>query len=283
MFGAFALFIAVARLFGGRRLAGVWRMYAAQVLTTAWLLGSAWAGGWWFVAALVLTAVVTSHEMARVVARSGLRVWHAGVVAAGAAYCLAAALPDPLWHLSGPLVFALVCLLRPVFGAALEGAFEKAAASLLATLYPGLCLAFGVRLAGLGNGLGDVVYLYAVLEINDACASLAGRLVGRRPYAPRLSPHKTVEGAAAGLACATAAGALFSFLLPATGAPAGALLGLALGAFGQAADLAASAVKRQAKLKDFADTIPTQGGVLDVYDAFIFALPPWYLLLALLR
>lgn len=283
VFGAFAVFIVIAQLAGGRRIKGIWRMYAAQVLTTGWLLGSAWIGGWWFLLAMVLTAAATSHEMAGVVRRLGPRVSHAWVIVASVAYCLAAALPDPLWYLSGPLVFALLSLLRPLFASALEGAFERAAASLLATIYPGLCLAFGVRLAGLGNGLGDIVYLYAVLEINDACASLVGRLAGRRPYAPRLSPRKTVEGAAAGLVAAIVTGALLSFLLPGVHMLTGALFGLTLGAFGQAADLAASAIKRQAGLKDFANTIPTQGGILDVYDAFIFALPLWYLLLVLLR
>jgi phosphatidate cytidylyltransferase len=46
---------------------------------------------------------------------------------------------------------------------------------------------------------------------------------------------------------------------------------------GQIADLTASAIKRQAGVKDYADTVPTQGGILDLYDAFIFAAPLWFI------
>jgi len=282
IFATFAVLIVLGSIAARRRIDGIWRIFGIQALTTVWILGAAWAGGWWFVLALAATAVAASYEVTGTIAKLGPAPWRLGVAIASAGYCIAAAIPGA-WSPGVVLAFALVLFFQPVFGGPLEGAYLRGAASLMASFYPGLCLAFGVRLAGLGNALGDFAYLYAVLEINDACASLTGRLFGRRPYAPVLSPRKTREGSAGGIVGAVVAGALLSFLLPGLGPPFGALLGLLLGVFGQAADLAASAIKRQAGVKDFAATIPTQGGVLDVYDSLIFCLPPWCLLLQLWR
>jgi phosphatidate cytidylyltransferase len=55
-------------------------------------------------------------------------------------------------------------------------------------------------------------------------------------------------------------------------------LGLIVGTTGLVGDLFASAMKRRAGVKDFGTTIPTMGGVLDVYDSLIFA-APFYLIL----
>lgn len=282
IFAAFAVFILIGQLVTRRWSAEIWRIFGIQALTTLWILGAAWAGGWVFVAAIAATAAVSSHELTGTLGRLGLPVRRFGVAAVSVAYCVGAAF-SIVWLLYVFLAFALLLMFHPVFGGELKNAWARASNSLLATVYPGMCLAFAVVLAGLGNGFGDFVYLYAVLEINDACASLVGRFAGRHPYAPVLSPRKTKEGAAAGIVGATVAGALLSFLLAGVGTAAGAVIGLGLGILGQAADLAASAIKRQAGIKDFAHTIPTQGGVLDVYDALIFSLPPWYFLVQIIK
>jgi phosphatidate cytidylyltransferase len=280
-FAAFALLILTGQLLFRRRIDGIWKMFAVQAVTTAWLLGSAWLGGWWFTAAILITAIVTAYEMACVVERLGLKPVRAAAVAASAAYVLAATSPNLLWLAAAPAILALVMLARAVVTGSIERAYADGAATVMASLYPGFCLAFAVLLARGGNPLGDLVFLFVVLEVNDASAFLVGRLAGRRPYAPVLSPKKTIEGAVGGVIGAMAAGALLAPILPATSAVAGAMWGLLLAALGQTADLAASAIKRQAGVKDYANTIPTQGGVLDVYDAVIMVLPVWFLLTTL--
>ena len=45
---------------------------------------------------------------------------------------------------------------------------------------------------------------------------------------------------------------------------------------GLCGDLFASRLKRRVDVKDYGETIPTQGGILDVYDAFIFVTPAFY-------
>ena len=93
--------------------------------------------------------------------------------------------------------------------------------------------------------------------------------------APRVSPGKTVEGAVAGLGMGTIAGLLLG---PQLGLSAwhGLALGLIAGVLGQVGDLAASAVKRDAGIKDFPLLFPGHGGVLDRFDALLFNAPAFY-------
>lgn len=277
-FAAFAALILAGQLAARRRIDGIWRMFGVTMLTTMWLLGPAWLGGWWFVAALLVTAVITTLEMCGVVERLGSRPSRS-VSTIAAAACLAAA-TQGLGALAAVIVvLTLAVLIKPVIVGSLERAFADGAATMMTAMYPGFCLAFALLVANGPAALGGIVFLFVALEVNDASAFLVGRLAGRTPYAPVLSPKKTIEGAIGGLIAGAVAGALLAWMLPGVTRMEGALLGLLLAVLGQLADLAASAVKRQAGVKDYAATIPTQGGVLDVYDAVIMVMPAWYLLL----
>ena len=57
--------------------------------------------------------------------------------------------------------------------------------------------------------------------------------------------------------------------------------GLLLAVAGQAGDLIASGFKRRAEIKDFSELVPTQGGVLDVYDSVVAVSPLFYYYLRL--
>ena len=111
-----------------------------------------------------------------------------------------------------------------------------------------------------------------IVEIFDSFSLLGGRLIGKRPLAPKLSPKKTWEGLAVGLvAVGFSAFALAAILdkkllivvAIATAATAGAIAG----------DLMASAAKRRAGVKDYPIILPVQGGLLDIMDAWIVAGP----------
>ena len=141
----------------------------------------------------------------------------------------------------------------------------------------------------------------------DTGAMWAGRLIGRRPLCPRLSPKKTVEGIIGGMLAAgavwagagllyplphliaalglsptpTALGALHSAALgPPTALAAAALflLGMAVAAIGAAGDLLFSLFKREAGVKDYGALLPGHGGMLDRCDSLLFAAPFVYLL-----
>lgn len=122
----------------------------------------------------------------------------------------------------------------------------------------------------------------------DSGAFFVGRAWGRRRLAPALSPGKTWEGAAGGLAAACVAGwalapALLAgrmTLLP--GHLGAACLGAALGVVAPVGDLCQSAIKRELGVKDLGSLFPGHGGVLDRLDSLFFTASVAYVVFMLL-
>ncbi|MGE3277401.1 MAG: phosphatidate cytidylyltransferase [Vicinamibacterales bacterium] len=153
------------------------------------------------------------------------------------------------------------------------------AAGLLAPVYLGLPLGALVALHQ-ARGREVVLLLIATVVVSDSGQYYAGRLLGRTPLAPRLSPKKTREGAVGGFVLAPAflAGAGW-YVLPSVSTVALVVLGLAVVAAGIAGDLFESMLKRAANMKDSSSLIPGHGGVLDRIDALLFATPVFYFVL----
>ena len=106
----------------------------------------------------------------------------------------------------------------------------------------------------------------------DTAAYFGGRLFGRTPLAPKISPKKTLEGVAFGLAGALAAALLLASWLRVPIATA-ALIGLAAGTLGPAGDLLESLLKRRVNAKDSGTLLPGHGGVLDRIDSLLLVAP----------
>lgn len=114
-------------------------------------------------------------------------------------------------------------------------------------------------------------YLFIVWG-NDVFAYLVGIAFGKHKMAPRISPKKSWEGLAGGVAGAMAMGAIGSFVV---GGPLGMWLGLAAvvavtSVFG---DLVESMFKREADIKDSGRIMPGHGGILDRFDALLISSP----------
>ena len=119
--------------------------------------------------------------------------------------------------------------------------------------------------------------LLAVIWVGDTAALAAGKLIGKRKFAPVLSPNKTYEGFLAGLLAGTgAAAALQQLLFPSLPLRHVIIASVLLGIFGQLGDLAESMLKRAAAIKDSSRLIPGHGGVLDRMDSLLFAFPVLY-------
>lgn len=114
------------------------------------------------------------------------------------------------------------------------------------------------------------VFMAALLlgETFDGYALIGGRLFGKRPLAPRLSPGKTIEGTLAGAVMLCATAALAAVLADDLG-PQAMAAALLVGCAALAGDLWASHLKRRAGVKDFPSLLPPQGGLLDVTDSWI--------------
>lgn len=132
-----------------------------------------------------------------------------------------------------------------------------------------------------GDGARYVALAFALTWSCDIGAYAFGRAFGRtRPWT-RISPRKTLEGAAGGFASAVAA----AFVSRATFAPFlsvwdAAALGALAGVFAQVGDLVESLLKRDSRYGDSSELIPGHGGMLDRVDSFLFAAPVAYFLVA---
>jgi phosphatidate cytidylyltransferase len=122
------------------------------------------------------------------------------------------------------------------------------------------------------NGMIWTLFTIFAVVVSDAAALLVGSRIGRHPFFAAISPHKTVEGAVAGVV-----GAVVVMLIGVSGvlglSPLHAvLLGLLVGTSALVGDLVESQMKRIAEVKDSSRLIPGHGGVLDRIDSILF--PP---------
>ena len=128
-----------------------------------------------------------------------------------------------------------------------------------------------------------VLGVLMLVEFNDVAQYLWGRSFGRHQLAPRLSPKKTIEGAVGGVATTLA---LAWGLKSVWGLESSAalILGGVVAVSGIAGDLAVSALKRQAAVKDAGTLLPGHGGLLDRLDSWLLAGPgAFYTLLMIWR
>jgi phosphatidate cytidylyltransferase len=115
-------------------------------------------------------------------------------------------------------------------------------------------------------------FLFLVTAASDGFSQVVGQLVGRHKLAPRISPAKTIEGLLGGLVAAIVVGLLVRPMLLHWGVLATLGLTLATALAGLAGDLAASWVKRRARIKDYSAALPGQGGFLDRFDSLLGAM-----------
>ncbi|MEO0142867.1 MAG: phosphatidate cytidylyltransferase, partial [candidate division WOR-3 bacterium] len=114
--------------------------------------------------------------------------------------------------------------------------------------------------------------------IYDTFAYIVGTVFGRHRLAPRLSPHKSVEGTL---------GAFFltfpftlwlnSNWIKKFDLYDGIWITLGIGVLGTVGDILESGMKREVGLKDASRVFPGHGGFLDRLDSLIFNIPFFYL------
>jgi phosphatidate cytidylyltransferase len=172
-----------------------------------------------------------------------------------------------------PLLFALTLLQRrPTIGGM--------ALTLLGIYWIGVALAYAMLLRRLPHGEGIVIDVLVGTFLGDTGAYFGGRLFGRRPLAPRISPNKTVEGLGIGIFCTILGVWLagrYQDWLPGSHA---LVLGVGVALVAPIGDLFESFVKRQAGAKDSGGLFGAHGGALDRLDGVLFAAVVGYLIWA---
>ena len=196
-------------------------------------------------------------------------------------------------------IVPFVFLTRAMRREDLRGGYPAAAASVFAFTYIALPMGMLVQLRQQVSGAFYLLYLLLVVWAGDIFAYFVGKSMGRHLMAPRISPKKTWEGAAASVAASVGVGWLLfhyalsisSFLLrvglmqrrdglfgleqpemwPVI------VLTIVLNIAAQLGDLVESLIKRGAGVKDSGTLLPGHGGMLDRIDAMLFAAPVlWY-------
>jgi len=142
-------------------------------------------------------------------------------------------------------------------------------------------LAFEIHIKDTGT-LPIILGVFLLVWTNDTFAYLSGNLFGKHKLNEKISPNKTWEGFAGGIIFAILIGVIIDqYLYKDSGYEpyfwTKAAIFIAPAAV--AGDLFQSALKRKMKVKDTGNIMPGHGGILDRFDAMLFALPVFYVLL----
>ncbi len=135
----------------------------------------------------------------------------------------------------------------------------------------GFFLSYYTSLINIDHGRSWVILAIFTTFAADSGAYFIGSNWGKTALAPKISPHKTWEGALGGLGCAVAGGFILSNILPGlTKDVMWAIIpGLLVGIFSPMGDLAVSLFKRRSGVKDSGNLLPGHGGILDRIDSLL--------------
>jgi phosphatidate cytidylyltransferase len=234
-----------------------------------------WANFWVFFAVLVTVAFLCYREFDAVAEAYGFGP--PGPLGYGAGLLLLVSRQET-WLLI--LGLALILMAAAMRGEDLAKALPRAA-----VLLAGIVYIFGAWKCAMPLRELNPHWLMYGLLVNwagDAGAYYVGRRWGRHKMAPRISPHKSWEGAAASVvASVLIAGAYLLHFVPWIAVAPVVGLTIAANAAGQLGDLTESAIKRGAGLKDSGAILPGHGGFLDRVDSTLFSLPLIYAFLKL--
>ncbi|MFZ0889091.1 MAG: phosphatidate cytidylyltransferase [Candidatus Binataceae bacterium] len=176
------------------------------------------------------------------------------------------------WILPAAVIAAMLGVVVRVAVKGPDGGQGRTAHAILGAIYVGVLFPFFARLRALDDGVRLIILMLLLVIATDTAAYFAGTYLGKLKLCPKVSPHKTVEGAIAGLAaCLVSGWILRAMLVPGWSRGDIALASLAIGVLAQLGDLAGSAYKRAAGVKDFGRLFPGHGGLLDRTCSLVFA------------
>ncbi len=121
---------------------------------------------------------------------------------------------------------------------------------------------------------------FVMVWISDTGAYCAGKLFGKHKMFERISPKKTFEGLAGGIAFTILSAWPIHYFVPELELWQWIVISLVTVTFANLGDLAESMLKRNADIKDSGKLLPGHGGVLDRFDSALLACPPvWFTIL----
>jgi phosphatidate cytidylyltransferase len=170
------------------------------------------------------------------------------------------------------VILAMALLVARVGANGAEGISHGTWQVVLGALWVGVSFPYFALLRNAHDGVALTILMFLLVVASDSGAYFFGRTLGRMKLLPKVSPNKTVEGALGGLAAALiAAFILWPWLAPALAPRFAVFLALCISLLAQLGDLANSAFKRVAGVKDSGWIFPGHGGLLDRACGLVFA------------
>lgn len=114
--------------------------------------------------------------------------------------------------------------------------------------------------------------LFILVWTNDTFAYLSGRFLGKHKLFERISPNKTWEGTVGGIVFAVFGGFLYAYFTDEC-YQFWIIAALIIAVASIYGDLFQSLMKRSVGVKDSGNLLPGHGGILDRFDAVIYAIP----------
>ena len=150
-------------------------------------------------------------------------------------------------------------------------------AAFFGVVYVAVMLSFILMTRNLPDGKFIVWLIFLCSWGCDTCAYCVGMLIGKHKMAPVLSPKKSVEGGVGGVVGAALLGVIYAAATQGPMVEYAVICGIGA-LISMVGDLAASAIKRNQRIKDYGKLIPGHGGILDRFDSVIFTAPVIYYL-----
>ena len=175
-----------------------------------------------------------------------------------------------------PVYLITFVLLLPIIRGEYEHMVQKSCLAMLGVIYFGWLFAHIAFFVNVKNGISYVFLLFLLVEINDASGYIFGRLFGRHKLVAKISPNKTNAGFLGGLFVVVGLSFALKFLAPDFSIFHRILFAAIISVGGACGDLVMSYIKRDLKIKDFGQTLPGHGGLLDRFDSIIFVAPLFF-------
>lgn len=241
-------------------------------------------GGWLFAATVILLALLAWHEFCNMISKQKVNPLYTGGLLGVLLINVCAWLGNSYEMIMILFFLTLIIIMKVVFNCA-KFSILDAAFSLFGFIYVGLCFShlimmrfLDLPLTYIGNLTAGTAFLWVAFIgtwASDTFAFLVGSKFGKHKLCPALSPGKTREGALGGVAGSILAVLILGQFLNLEVIHS-LLLGILIGVVAPVGDLAESALKRFAGVKDSGKLLPGHGGVLDRFDSIMLSVPVVY-------
>jgi phosphatidate cytidylyltransferase len=265
--------IVVSGLLALVRLPGAWIPLRTWFVILPIALGAMWLGQGAWTILVALVSILAFKEFARVTGLYRQPLFVLLVYGAVVAENYFAFVGRYDVFMAVPTWAVLALALVPIVLRRTEEMLQWFALSIVGVVFFAYFLAHLSYLYGSSLGLGYLLFVLLMTQLNDALQYIYGKAFGRHRWTP-ISPNKTIEGSVlAGLTIV-----LLTFLqssiafptVPPVGVLAAALL-VTIG--GQVGDLTMANVKRNAGVKDFGTILPGHGGLTDRLNSLMVTAP----------